>query len=64
MKIVLLSTLLFISITSMAQIKKGSISLGGDVSFSGGKSSSSQPNSGSQDNYGGVISLLAGTVSS
>ena len=60
MKIVLLSILLFISFTSFAQIKQGSIALGGDVSFSGGNYSSSQPNSGSQNNYGGSISLLAG----
>lgn len=60
MKIVLLFSLFFISVTSFAQLQQGSITLGGDVSFSGGNSSSSQTNSGSQNNYGGGISLLAG----
>ncbi len=40
MKLTLLSTLLFISFTSSAQIKKGSIFLGGDISFNGNKTSS------------------------
>lgn len=58
MKLTLLSTLLFISFALSAQIKKGSIFIGGDISFSGNKTSAENntPANTSTSNNAGILS--------